>query len=116
MKVIALELGYDNVALREAGEKFEMPDDVFEKGTKFWFEPVDPAVKAQVAEEVAKREAAKVAVPAINPAEQLAKYQASLEALQSEIAALRAQQAESAKAALAPADTPPPDKGGGKKS
>jgi hypothetical protein len=34
MKVIATELGYDNVTLRNPGDQFDMPDDVFEGGGK----------------------------------------------------------------------------------
>lgn len=37
MKVIALQRGYDNVAVREEGEEFDMPKGA--KGT--WFKPVE---------------------------------------------------------------------------
>lgn len=105
MRVIALELGYDNVALREAGTEFEMPDDVFERRPRLdasgapipnafydpphWFEPVDPKVKAKVEEERKAIRKLAVHVPAVDPAKQAASYEASLKALQAEIDALK---------------------------
>ena len=40
MRVIATAVGYDNKALRQPGDEFEMPDGM--KGS--WFEPKDPPV------------------------------------------------------------------------
>lgn len=37
MRVRALETGYDNVAVREPGDEFEMP----EGSSAHWFEPVN---------------------------------------------------------------------------
>jgi hypothetical protein len=105
MKVIALELGYDNVALRNPGDTFDMPDDVFDRRPRLdavgvaipnafyeppsWFEPVDPKVKAKVEEDrLAVRKLA-AGVPAINPAKQFADYEASIKALQEELDALK---------------------------
>lgn len=73
MKVIALELGYDNVQLRQPGDEFELPDDVvFATAGRAWFEPVDEADKAKFAK-ASKKAAA--AVPAIDPAKQAADAQ-----------------------------------------
>lgn len=91
MKVIALELGYDNVTLRNPGDQFEVPEEVFKEGTKFWFEPVDEADKAKVAK--LRKEAKAPEVPAIDPAKQAAAHDASIKALNekhaSEVKALR---------------------------
>lgn len=37
MRVIALETGFDNLAIREPGDIFEMPDG----SSAPWFEPVE---------------------------------------------------------------------------
>lgn len=96
MKVVATERGYDNVTLREAGETFEMPDEVFDRRPLLgadgaaipgqfyeppsWFEPVDAALKAKVeAERKATRKAR--GLPAIDPARQQADQQAALRKL-----------------------------------
>ena len=105
MKVIALELGYDNIALRAPGDEFDMPDDVFDRrprvdaaGTPIagafyepphWFEPVDKAEKTKV--EAERKEVRKInaSVPAVNPAKQLADLEAAYKALAEELEALR---------------------------
>lgn len=61
--VIAIAQGFDGVALREPGDVFEMPDDVFEPRPRLnadgeptgrfyeppsWFEPVDKSLKEKV--------------------------------------------------------------------
>jgi ferritin-like protein len=105
MRVIALELGYDNVALREVGTEFEMPDDVFDRRPRLdasgavipnafydppsWFEPVDPKLKAKVDEERKAIRKLAVHVPAVDPAKQHAAYEASIKALRDEIEALK---------------------------
>lgn len=93
MKVIAIERGYDNVTLREAGETFDMPDEVFERRPVLnpdgvaipgqfheppsWFEPVDATVKSKVeAERKATRKAR--GLSAIDPGRQQADQQAAL--------------------------------------
>lgn len=76
MKVIAIELGYDNVTLRNPGEEFDMPDDVFNVGEKFWFEPADPAEKEKVAAKF--KSARKPDVAAVDPAKQAADRDASV--------------------------------------
>lgn len=38
MRVRAIETGYDNVAIRQPGEEFDMPDGA----SAPWFEPVEP--------------------------------------------------------------------------
>jgi predicted NUDIX family NTP pyrophosphohydrolase len=43
MRVIATNVGYDNIKLREPGEEFEMPDGA--KGS--WFVPVGEVKKAK---------------------------------------------------------------------
>ncbi len=115
MKVKALELGYDNVTLRQPGDEFEMPDDVFEPRPRLdavgavvpgafyepphWFEPVDTKLKAKVEEErkaIRKRNVA--AVAAVDPAKQAAAYLASLEELRAEVEALKKAQALAEKA------------------
>lgn len=87
IRVIAIAQGFDNVALREIGDEFDMPDDVFERRPRLdekgqpipnqyyeppnWFEPVDRAHKDQVAEERKNtRVAAKV--QAVDPVRQQA--------------------------------------------
>ncbi len=81
MKVRALEIGFDNVALRQPGEEFEVPESVFEGGGKHWFEPVEQADKDRVAQ-LAKAAARKaVPVSAVDPAKQQAEYDASIKAL-----------------------------------
>lgn len=110
MKVIAIDLGFDNVALRNPGDVFDMPDDVFElRGRKTpegvivegqfyeppaWFVPVDEDVKAKVeADRKAIRkmnESATPVVAAVNVAKQLADYEKSLRDLIAEVAALKA--------------------------
>jgi hypothetical protein len=85
MKVIALELGYDNVALRHPGDEFDMPDNVFEDGGLHFFEPKDPAAKEKVA--AARKAARKPEVAAIDPAKQSAAHEAAIKALIDEHAA-----------------------------
>jgi hypothetical protein len=82
MKVIALELGYDNVTLRNKGDEFEMPDDVFEHGARHWFEPADPATKEKLAS--AHKAARKPEVAAVDPAKQAADKNAADEKLAKE--------------------------------
>jgi len=44
MRVRAIETGFDNLAIREPGDEFEMPDG----SSAPWFEPVEaPAPKAK---------------------------------------------------------------------
>lgn len=110
MRVIALELGYDNVALRNPGDEFDMPDDVFKRRPRVdatgrpiagafyepphWFEPVDALAKAKVAAD--RKEIAEInaSVAAVDPAQQFADYQASLKALADEVEALKKQLAK----------------------
>jgi hypothetical protein len=105
MRVIALELGYDNVALRNPGDEFEMPDDVFKRRPRVdangkaiagafyeppsWFEPVDPKMKAKVEADREEILEINASVPAVDPAKQLAEYQAALQALASEVEDLK---------------------------
>lgn len=105
MRVIALELGYDNTALRHPGDEFEMPDEVFARrprvdatGTPIagafyepphWFEPVDAGEKAKV--EADRKEIRKInaTVPAVNPAKQLADLEAAYKQLAEELELLK---------------------------
>jgi len=48
MQVIATKRGYDNVTIREPGDKFEMPDDA--RGS--WFRPADGTPVEQAPEPV----------------------------------------------------------------
>lgn len=41
MRVRALSPGYDNIAFRDVGDEFDMPDDA----EAHWFEPVDPKAR-----------------------------------------------------------------------
>jgi hypothetical protein len=82
MKVIALELGFDNVSLRIPDEEFEMPESVFEGGGKHFFEPVDPADKKRV--EAARKAERKPEVAAVDPAKQAAAHEAAMKALSDE--------------------------------
>lgn len=82
MRVVAIERGFDNLVVREVGDVFDMPDDVFElrpkrdeKGQPIpgqfydapsWFEPADEKVKAKL---VREREAVH-GVKAVDPAKQ----------------------------------------------
>lgn len=100
MKVIALELGFDNVALRQPGDEFELPEELVLQGGPSWFEPVAAADKAKF--EAARKAYRKPEVAAIDPAKQAAEHEASVkalakanadnEALKAEIAALKAKQ------------------------
>lgn len=97
MKVIALELGFDNVALRHPGDEFDMPDDSFDRRQRKdadgkvieglfyehppWFEPADPELKKKVDADRKAIVKANAAVPAINPGKQAADYEAQLKTL-----------------------------------
>lgn len=87
IQVIAVAQGFDNIALREIGDVFDMPDDVFERRPRLnekgepiaeqfyepphWFEPVDKDLKEKVeADRKLIRKSAKV--PAIDPVRQQA--------------------------------------------
>lgn len=97
IKVIALETGYDGLSVRNPGDVFDMPDDVFDKRPKLkedgepikdqfyepphWFEPVDKALKEHVEADrkaiqkqgrIPLRGTAQAQVPAIDPARQQA--------------------------------------------
>lgn len=85
MRVKATAVGYDNVAVRNPGDEFDMPDGVYAP----WYEPLDAAHKAKSA----KAFEPDAKVPAVNPARQ-----------QSEQEAARAQLAAGQKA---PAVEPP---------
>jgi hypothetical protein len=81
IRVIAIAQGFDNVALREIGDEFDMPDHVFERRPKLdekgqpipgqfheppsWFEPIDRSERERVEKE--RAEVRKVnRVPAID--------------------------------------------------
>ena len=87
IRVIAIETGFDGVALREPGAVFDMPADVFDKRPRLnehgepikdqfyepphWFEPVDKSKKDEV--EAQRKQIRKgPRVPAIDPARQQA--------------------------------------------
>jgi len=93
MKVIAVETGYDGHSVRNPGDTFEMPDDVFDQRPKLnedgvpikdqfyeppaWFEPVDASAREKVeADRKAIRKQGRIplkgSVPAIDPARQQA--------------------------------------------
>lgn len=110
MKVIALETGYDGQSVRNPGDTFDMPDEVFDRrprtdedgepiANRFyeppgWFEPVDATLKAKV--EADRKEilrlgrTSKRVVPAVNPAAQLAASQAEVARLSKELEASKA--------------------------
>lgn len=100
MKVVALELGFDNVALRQPGDEFELPEELVLQGGPAWFEPVDAADKAKF--EAARKAYRKPQVHAVNPGKQAAEHEASVkelakaqaenDALRAELAALKAKQ------------------------
>lgn len=75
MKVIALETGFDGITIRHPGDEFELPNEVVERQGRKWFEPADPAVKANLA--AAAAAADKPEVVAVDPAKQAADKQAS---------------------------------------
>lgn len=79
MKVIALELGYDNVQLRNPGDVFDVTDEVALHGGPAWFEPVEEADKVKVA--AARKAYRKPDVAAVDPAKQAAEHAASVKAL-----------------------------------
>lgn len=87
MRVIAIETGFDGVAVRNTGDEFDMPDDVFERRPRLnekgepiagqfyeppsWFEPVDRSAREKVdADRKAIRKTNRV--PAIDPLRQQA--------------------------------------------
>ena len=79
MKVIALELGFDNVQLRNPGDTFDLPDEVALHGGPAWFKPVEAADKVKF--EAARKSYRKPEVAAIDPAKQAAEHEASIKAL-----------------------------------
>lgn len=87
MKVVALEIGFDNVALRQPGDQFDLPDEFVLRGGPAWFEPVEAADKEKF--EAARKAYRKPDIAAVDPAKQAADYQASIKALQEEIEALK---------------------------
>lgn len=105
MRVIALEAGYDNITIRNPGEEFEMPEEVFARRPRLnaigeeipgayyepphWFEPVDAAEKAKVDAERKAVRKLNLAVPAIDPGKQLADLQAANKLLVEELEAAR---------------------------
>lgn len=88
MKVIAIEQGYDNVMIREKGEVFDMPDDVFDRRPLLdkdgkpipnmfheppsWFVPVNASKRESVEKDRKEiRKARRLpAVSAVNPQRQ----------------------------------------------
>lgn len=92
IRVIAIAQGFDNVALREPGDEFDVPDDVFDRRPKLdehgqpvkdqyydlphWFEPVDRNLKEKVESDrkaINKGTRQSVGnVPAVDPARQQA--------------------------------------------